>query len=184
MARHTTINFLRGHEKAFFEKFISWAFTVGRVLVIFTETIALTALLYRFGLDYRIIDLRDSIKAKQNIVSALKNDEEKFRNLQARIAYAGSIDREKNNIPHVIADVLKMATGRLSFNSLTVSQNSIKIDATTQSVPRLTSFLNLLREHPEIDTVSLDKIENKTSVATIAVSITATLKKAKPANEN
>ena len=181
MARHTTINFLRGREKPFFEKFITWAFTVGRVLVIFTETVALTAFLYRFSLDYRIIDLRDEIKAKQNIVSALKTDEEQFRNLQTRIAYAGKIDSEKNEIPKTIADILTMATGRLSFNALTVSQSSVKIDATAQSATSLTTFLNQLREYPTIDMVSLDKIENKTSVETIAVTITATFKKAKSA---
>ncbi|MBI4084469.1 MAG: hypothetical protein HY431_01045 [Candidatus Levybacteria bacterium] len=184
MARHTSINFLRGREKRFFEKFITWAFTVGRILVIFTETIALTAFLYRFSLDYRIIDLRGEIKAKQTIVSLLKKNEEQFRNLQARIAYAKQIDSEKNVIPETIADVVKTATGKLSFNSLTVSQTSIKIDATARGVTNLTNFLNELREYPTIDTVSLDKIENKTSLATIGVSITATFKKAKPVNEN
>ncbi len=178
MATHNAINLVRGQDKRFFDKLIGWAFTVGRVLVIFTESIALMAFLYRFSLDYRLIDLRDEIKDRQTIVSLLKESEATYRNLQARLAYASQIEKQKEQTPKTLADLVKMATGKLVFNSLTVNQNTIQIDANAPSVSSLSSFINQLKKYPTVKTVSIDRIENKGSIATINISITATLENA------
>lgn len=178
MAMHKSINLLRGQEKSFIDKAIEWAFTVGRVLIILTEAVALTAFLYRFTLDYRIIDLRDEIKKKQNIVSLLKDSETNYRNLQDRLAYASALEKEKDDVPSYISEIVRMATGKLIFNNLTIGQTTIRMDANVQSIGSLQSFINELKQYKPIKSVSIDKIENKSSSATIIVVISATLKKA------
>lgn len=190
MAMHKSINLLRGQEKSFIDKAIEWAFTVGRVLIILTEAVALTAFLYRFTLDYRIIDLRDEIKKKQNIVSLLKDSEANYRNLQDRLAYASTLEKEKDEVPSYFSEIVRIATGKLIFNNLTIGQTTIRMDANVQSIGSLQRFVNELKQYKPIKSVSIDKIENKSSVATIVVVITATLKKAEskeitstPANE-
>lgn len=190
MAMHKSINLLREQEKSFTDKAIDWAFTVGRVLIILTEAVALTAFLYRFTLDYRIIDLRDEIKKKQSIVAVLKDSEASYRNLQDRLAYAGALEKEKDEVPSYFSEIVRMATGKLIFNNLTIGQTTIRMDANVQSIGSLQNFVNELKQYKPIKSVSIDKIENKSSTATIVVVISATLKKAEsniatnvPANE-
>ena len=68
-----SINLFKDKNKNFFDLFIKWALSIGRVVVIATEAIALSAFLYRFSLDQQLIDLNDKIVQKQALVKLLKN---------------------------------------------------------------------------------------------------------------
>lgn len=174
--KSTSINLVKGKEKDFFDKFINWALTIGRLVVILTETIALSAFLYRFSLDRQLIDLRDQIKQKEAIVKLLKNNEDKFRNLQDRLVLASKTEDTSSKTVAILKETINLAPKGFVFNTLNVSKDSIKINANAQSVTALTNFIKSLRDNPNITSVSLDKIENKTASALIVVGITATIK--------
>ncbi|MDE2025485.1 MAG: hypothetical protein KGJ07_03255, partial [Patescibacteria group bacterium] len=82
MSANTTINLVRGRRPRVLDQFVGWALTIGRVVVILTELIALGAFLYRFGLDRQLVDLHDKIAQEQSIVDLLKQNENSYRNLQ------------------------------------------------------------------------------------------------------
>ena len=88
--RSPSINLIKNTQVDFFTELINWALTVGRLLVIIIELIALGAFLYRFSLDRRLDELRTDIKAKQTIVLTQKDNETKYRDLQDRLQLASS----------------------------------------------------------------------------------------------
>lgn len=180
MGKNVSVNLLRGQEKGFLEKFVTWALGVGRVILMATEIIALGAFLYRFSLDRQIIDLNEKIKQEQRVVSLLKPQEDQYRGLQARIASIQALEAIKYTPDTLFVDIVQRATGKLSFNTITITGGIIKIDANAQSFPALNQFITELKNYDPIKTVSLDSIENKTSQAVISVSITAVLKEAQP----
>lgn len=172
-----SVNLLKKEGESFFDKFIQWALTVGRILVMLTEIVALSAFLYRFSLDRKLIDLHDQIKLKDAYVKVLKSNEDKYRNLQERLAITTKLSKTSIDTANLITDLIALAPSDIIFNSLKISEDSVIIDANVQSVTSLTDFINKLKAHKAIRTVSLDRIENKTSTATIVVTITAVLKK-------
>lgn len=169
------INLFKKRNKHFVDNFIQWALTIGRLLVIVTETVALSAFLYRFSLDRELVDLHDEVEQKQAIVKLLKNNEEKYRNFQERLANIKDLAASGIKTTKLFTDIVSLAPNNLILNNVTLSQNTVKIDANAQSVIALTTFIKQLKNYPSIQAVSLDKIENKTLSATIAVSITAHL---------
>ena len=171
------INLFRGRKQSFFDKFMKWALTFGRFVVIFTETIALAAFIYRFSLDRQLIDLHGNIKQKQAIVKLFKDNEDIYRNLQDRLTLAAKLSETGKETVTIFNDVIRLAPSGLTFDNLLLSENQIKIDARMQSVAALANFVKTLKEYPKITSVSINKIENRSSSATIIVSITATLKK-------
>lgn len=173
----SAINLFKSRKGSFFDHFMKWALTIGRVVVILTEAIALSAFLYRFSLDRQLIDLHDTIKQKQGLVRLLKNNEDAFRNLQDRLTATAALSETGKQTITIFNDIFNFTSSDLSFNTIFLSENQIKIDARVQSVSALTSFIKYLKEHPKISSVSLDKIENKTTSSTIVVGITATIKK-------
>lgn len=160
----------------FFDVFLKWALTAGRVIIIITEVIALSAFLYRFSLDRQIIDLHDTIKQKQTIINNFKANEDKFRNFQERISFASQFSDEGKTKIKMFKDIIGFATPDIIFNSLLLSEDAIKIELRVRSLSPLSKFVNALRNYSPIKTISIDKIENKTSIGIIAVTITATLK--------
>lgn len=173
------INLLKKDQASFVEKFIKWALSIGRVIIVITEAIALFTFLYRFNLDRELVDLHDSIKQKRVVINILKDNENTYRDLQNRIALASQLSDQGNKTVALVTKVSKNIPPGMQLNNINFLGNRIQIDANTRSVKTVSQFIETLKKYEQIQTVSLDKIENKTAEAVILVSITATLKQIK-----
>jgi hypothetical protein len=88
-----------------------------------------------------------------------------------------------SNLSHerhkILRDILSLTPQGIKLNDLSLNKNNISINANVQAISSLTLFVDLLKNYPSIDTLSLDNIENKPSANLIIVSITAILKQSK-----
>ncbi len=170
-----TINLLR-KEATIVDRFIEWALTAGRLLVIITELVAFSAFVYRFTLDRQLVDLHDKMKQKQTIISLLKTNEATYRDLQNRLAFAATINNQGSDQTKLLSDVLADAPPDFIITKLSVSGKNLNLEATLQFITSLSGFLDKLKQDPRIDSVSLNNIADRTSSAIISVSISAALK--------
>ncbi|OGH41825.1 MAG: hypothetical protein A3H79_02790 [Candidatus Levybacteria bacterium RIFCSPLOWO2_02_FULL_36_8b] len=170
-----SINLVQNKKVPFIDKFMDWALTVGRLIVILTEIIALLTFFYRFSLDEKLIDLHSVIKQKQAIISFLKQDEDKYRNLQDRIALASTYSEKIIKTNKIVMDVINLIPQGIKINDLTFNKDRISIDIDMASVLLLTNFVNPLRNLSEVKSVSIDSIESKPSIGLLA-SVTVMLK--------
>ena len=176
MARKDASINLVGENINFLDRFVTWALTVGRVVVILTELIALIAFLYRFSLDREIIDLHTKIKQEQAVVAYLKDNEETFRGIQNRISLASSFGTIAKDKVNLLNDVISFAPAGMTFNNISAQEDRVRINASTNSVSSLSDFVSKLKSYSSIKNVIVEKIENRTSSASITVSITGLLK--------
>lgn len=171
--RSLSVNLVKGKGSDFIDKFIDWALTAGRLLVIITEIIALSSFIYRFGLDRQLIDLHSKIKQEETLVSAFKEREEDFRNLQDRIELANNLSANSQYQIKLIQDIVNLAPDGMTFEQLNISENSININARYNFVSSLTQFINSLKGYKDVNNVSINNIENRLSTGELVVSITA-----------
>jgi hypothetical protein len=158
------------------ERIINWSLSVGRILVIVTELVALGAFLWRFGLDQQLVDLHSQIKQKQVIVDAFKKQEDQYRNLQSRLEIASSFSNVGVENLNVFKDIINLGATYSTFNKVSMTQQKISMEVNIPSVSSLSSFVNAVKGYKSTQSVSIDKIETKTSNAVIVVGITITLK--------
>lgn len=182
MARSVSIN-LVAENINFIDRFITWAITIGRVIVILTEVIALGAFLYRFSLDRELIDIHSKIKQEQTVVSYLKDSEETFRSVQNRISLAANFGVAAKDEIKLLSDVVSFKPIGMVFNSIAVQEDRIRISANTNLVSSLSEFVKQLRSYPKVKSVIVEKIENRPSSGSITVSITALLKEENAKNK-
>ena len=173
--KSASINLLKSSKNEIFEKFIDWALTVGRLLVIITEIVALSAFIYRFSLDRQLIDLHGKIKQEEAIVSFFKKKEETYRNLQDRIKIASTYSIKSEEKVKMSQDVISLAPQGMTFNEITISDNLINVAANFQAASSLKAFVESLRNYKPVKSVSITQIENRLSSAQILVTITANL---------
>lgn len=171
----SSINLIKNKQIPLFDKFMNWALTVGRLIVILTEIVALLAFVYRFSLDEKLIDLHSAIKQKQALVSLLKSDENKYRNLQDRIALASTLSEKNAKTNKVVLNIIALIPQGVRISNLTFNRDKITINANINSVASLTDFINILKDYPDIKSVSIDNIENKPFVG-LSVTVTTMLK--------
>lgn len=169
------INLLKKKERNFFDEFIKWSLTVGRLIIILTEVIALSAFLYRFSLDRKLIDLHDQIKQKQIILDLFKDSEENYRKIQNKLEKSKELAKEAERLNKIYDDISNFSSD-LDVSNFSITKDGLKIDATTQRISFLVDFIKTLRQHEEIKSVSLDRIENKASVGVLGFTITASIK--------
>ncbi len=169
------INLLPHKGDSLFEQFLAWSLTIGRLLIIITETLALSVFFYRFVLDVQIIDLHDKIKAKSAIVDAFKGQEENFRNLQTRLLLAKNFDSKKDTSLSLLEDIIDLGKNKVTFRTIHMSVNSVNIEIQASSATVLNNFVKALKSNPAISGVSIDRVENSPSSGVVALGITAKL---------
>lgn len=172
-----SINLVKTDKNETINQLVNWALGVGRTLIIVVELIALSAFLYRFILDSQLRNIHDKIKQEQVIISQQKKNEATYTNLQERLSLASSLSDQAKNSNKIFEDILNFAPIGLTFSNVTLTDNSLKISSSVNSVYPLSDFVNSLKNYPKVESVSIDKIENKTAGASINVSISVTLKK-------
>lgn len=177
--KSASINLRQKKKVDVIEKFLGWALSVGRLLIIITECVALFAFLSRFSLDSQIIDLHDEIKKKETIVSLYQKNEDMFRNIQDRLKLASQFGNNASSTVATLIGILKLApTNRsITFGSISFSANTLKMEVNAQSEQALKNFIDTLLAYPNVQNVSLNNIENRTSNATLFANITIEFKK-------
>jgi len=176
--REPTINLLPQNRESLLNQFLDWALTIGRLLVILTEMVALGTFIYRFGLDMQIVNLHDDIKSKSFIVDNFKDAETKFRDVQDRLATAKKYSAVSHTTTAIFTEISKFGQDKITFKDINVSTQDAKIVIEARSASAISQFVNGLKDDSSITTISIDKITNNTSSAEITVYLTATLKKA------
>jgi len=167
-----SINLLKNRQGAFIDKFTDWALTVGRLLAIITELIALSAFLYRFSLDRQLIDLHSKIKQQELIVKSYKSSEDQYRNLQDRLALASTFSSSGVGKIKIFQEIQNFAPEGLTLSSLIMNESRISMNAIAQDTSSLNLFINSLKTYPKIRKLNLDNIQIKPSRGLI-VSFTA-----------
>lgn len=170
-----SINLIKNKPIPLFDKFMNWALTVGRLIVILTEIVAVLAFVYRFSLDAKLEDLHDAIEQKQTLISVLKQDENKYRNLQDRIALASTTSEKVTKTHQTVLDIIGFVPLGIKINDLTLNKDRINMSMNTTSISSLKDFISPLKDYPDIKSINIDNIENKPSVG-LLVTVTIMLK--------
>lgn len=170
-----SINFAKQREPLS-DQVLAWALKIGTVLIIIVEIIGFTAFLYRFILDIQVGNLKADIKQKQTVIYNFQTDETKYRNLQQRLTLASSLSKENTKLFTIFTDILNLVPSGLTVNNISLDNSAISMAININSIPALSSFINSLKNYPNIQSISIDKIESKTASSTLTTNITINLK--------
>src|SRR5581483_5458401 len=157
-----SINLAKNRGEKLSDRILAFALSIGRDLVIVTEAVALGAFLFRFGLDRQLVDLHDKIKQEQAIVALLKNNEATYRNLQDRLLVENTLDNASTTSVALYKAIYNMIPSDMSLTSLLLSDTSVTVQGDLSSLISLSDFVKKLKSYPAVESVSIDKIENKT----------------------
>lgn len=180
--KSASINLIKTDKKETINHVVNWALTIGRALIIFVEVIALSALLYRFILDNQLRDVHTKIKQEQAILESQKKNEDTYKNLQDRLSIISLVSDKGSESVRIFKDIVSFAPLGMTFSNISLTETAVRIETNVSSVLPLSYFINSLKTHKDVESISIDKIENKTASAVITVSISVTLKQKGVAN--
>lgn len=147
-AQKTGINLLSQSEfeQPFWGRFLKWAITTGRYILILVELVVIVAFLSRFKLDKDMADLSDSIAGKKAVLDATYSTEQNFRFTQSQLNAAeillNSQARARQTLETAVSYVPPQVTLTklaLQLNSLTISGQASTTDGLAILLARMTA---------------------------------------------
>lgn len=166
-------------EKTSWGKFLKWALTVGRYIVIFTELIVISAFLARFKLDKDITDLHESIQQEKNIISSFSSLEKKYRNLQARTITIANLSNNQIDFEKLLREISDFTPIDATFSDITFQNGVLTLTGTSLSGEGLATLLYQYKNSPNYTDVSLDNVSRAKNSLEIQFLINCTLAKDK-----
>ncbi|AKM81078.1 MAG: hypothetical protein UT13_C0001G0117 [Candidatus Pacebacteria bacterium GW2011_GWF2_38_9] len=141
-------------------RFLKWALSIGRYIVIFTEMIVILSFASRFTLDRMVTDLNSSINQKENVISSYGDLEKKFRFIQQQIGDYQQFKQESNLID-IFPILNKNVPDDVVFETLLIRADAINFTGSALSQNALNVLINNLQLSPSFPEVSVNKIESR-----------------------
>ncbi len=158
-------------------RFIGWATTYGRYIMVTTEMIVLIAFLSRFGLDRQLTDLKDEIQQKQDIIAANQDLEIDFRQTQDSLIKIKALLVKQEVPTNTINTLLMLLPSGTYFQSLSITDNKITSQVVSLTVQSFSQFLINLSATKQLSDIEIGTVDKQT-VAGIQYTLTAQLAQA------
>ncbi len=142
-------------ETSFWGRFIKWAITTGRYMLILVELVVIIAFLSRFKLDKDLADLADGINGKKAVLEAAYTSEQNFRFVQARLNAAGTLLSSQMGARKIMDAVTSYVPPEVSLTQIIVLPKQVTITGKTGVQTGLAIFLSRLTAAPVWHSVDL-----------------------------
>jgi Tfp pilus assembly protein PilN len=180
-ARKKTINLLPQDpfEASVLGKFLKWALSVGRYIVIGTELVVIGSFLTRFSLDRQVTDLNEAIAQRQAVIESYGEVEEEFRSWQERLTKAKELLGQQLEVETQLEKVSSFTPVDVFYSNLSLSEEKVEVEGMAFSEAGFSTFLQAIKQDEAFSKIDVERISTEgMEGAGIDFKITALLKSA------
>ncbi len=114
-------------------KFLKWALSFGRYIVIGTELVVILSFLSRFKFDRDLTDLYEEIEQKQIIIESSKELEDEFRAIQNNLKLVNSLEKEQLKSDAILNYLDTLTPGGVEILDLSITKENLRLEAKAPS---------------------------------------------------
>jgi len=118
-------------EMSFWGRFLKWAVTTGRYIIILTELVVILAFLSRFKLDRDLSNLNEEIEGKKRILEANLHQENEFLTVKQRLEAASTLVGEKQASGKSLDLLVEKIPLEVKANQISVTPRDVTLAANT-----------------------------------------------------
>jgi len=158
-----TINLLNQKKISLIEKVLFFSLNYLRYIVVVTQLIIIFVFFYRFQLDQKIIDLKEGILQKNEIIQVVLPLLKEGEIIEKKQDVAKKILMDQEKISSMFKYFLSIFPKGLILNELKIEKNLINVVGTAIQVESLQAFINLAKKEQKFKKIELRSIK-KTEV--------------------
>lgn len=122
---------------------LTWALSTGRIIVILTELVVISAFLLRFFLDVKITDLSEAISAKKALIESSAEFENSFKKSAKKIEIYELLKNRGFKTP-LYEDIAKQVPDGVTLTNITFEEETVQIKGNSSSERQIQVFIKLL----------------------------------------
>ncbi len=148
-------------EVSFVGRFLHWAITSGRYIIILVEAIVIIAFLSRFKLDQELSDLSASIEGEKRIIASQSEQEKGFREIQKKLDVAQTMLNSQMKLSEQLDGLLATLPQEVKLESLFIRTSDISLAGTTNSETALGQMLLAMGKNPNWKELNLTNLSTE-----------------------
>lgn len=126
-------------------RFLSWALTTGRYVVVVIELVVILAFLSRFWFDRTLSDLRETRIAKEAVVDSYNDTLLSFLRRQTQLAKIGEIVGQQYGVSNRLSQIQDLTPVGIEYQEIVTSSPSASIRGFATNAPTFSLFLSNLQ---------------------------------------
>lgn len=136
-------------------KFLTWAMSTGRVLVVLTEFVVLLAFGSRFYFDKKLNDISEIIDQKQAQIEAYSDTEKEMRKILSKQAIIKTYQEKNILFSEKYGMLVKLLPRGVSLEKLSIDSIGISLTGKADSELGFAQFLRNLKSSKEIAFINI-----------------------------
>ncbi len=153
------INLLPEKEKGFLDKLIFFALNYLRYIIVITQLVVIGVFFYRFQLDQQVIDLREEVSQKKEIIQVVLPLLNETARIDKKTKEIEKILSNQHRFKSMFDYVISIIPESVRLISLEVKNKSLTLNGNTTNSKRLQAFLNLLKKDKKFKNIELKNIK-------------------------
>lgn len=126
-------------------RFLKWALSAGRYVVVFTELIVIIAFISRFWFDRQLTDLREQRVQKSTIVTSFKDTQNKFEQTRTMLNLIKSTWDSEGKIADRLSEIQNLTPAEVKYQSILISSQSASLTGFAPDSKSFSSILTLFQ---------------------------------------
>ncbi|MBI4137035.1 PilN domain-containing protein [Candidatus Roizmanbacteria bacterium] len=164
-----------------FGRFLKWALSYGRYIIVTVELIVFLVFFSRFIYDRELADINDKIEQKQAIIASAQEFEDRFRAIQKNISYIETLDEERKVYLEILDTLEQTTPVQVSFSSVAFSEKSLTLEGFAVNNESFAQLLAQLKNIDAFTSISLDSLsEDEENEDVLEFSLTISFEKVEP----
>lgn len=155
------INLLSKKEKTVFDKTVYFFLNYLRYVLVITQLVVLGVLFFRFRVDENIIELRDLVKQKQEILQVVKPLLENATKVKAQLDTADVSIAQQQRQRKMLEYIFLAFPQELYLERAQITAKSMDLEGTTQNPTQFQKYYLFLQEDKQFKEVRIESLQKK-----------------------
>lgn len=153
------INLISKKKDNFFDKTVYFFLNYLRYVFVITQLIIISVFFYRFTADQRIIDLKESIDQKQEIVKVVSPLIIEAKEIDKRVKEIKKVIAKQKETEQRIEYILSIFPEKIYLSNLTTTDKSLILTGVSYDAGQLQAFYYRLKKENKFSLIELQNIK-------------------------
>lgn len=155
------INLLTKKTAGFFDKTLYFFLNYLRYILVVTQLVVIGVLFFRFSIDQRIIDLKESIDQKKAIIDAISPLNTEAREINNQLIETKNITSSQDKISQTLAYIFSIFPDGATLTNFNLEKNVMTMTGIAIDVRALQAFYDRLKKENKFSAVNLEDLARK-----------------------
>lgn len=153
------INLLEKKDSSLLDKLVFFGLNYLRYIIVITQLVVIGVFFYRFQIDQRIIDLKEAVEQKKEIIEIVLPLLNEAANIDKKTSIIEDVITKQKNFSDMVDYFLSQFPESIKLNNMEIKDQSIKISGNAENPQHLQAFFNLLKKQNKFKVITLRKIK-------------------------